>query len=118
MAIRDTQSIDTGTRVPDDSAGNFEGDDFGSVDLDDLHRLVTDRNDRLGRLIALRAPEIITRNEKRMLQAAVDALLDHGEIAEIIARIGVNSFTDYFNHIAGTEIALVVADTAAAPRAA
>ena len=118
MAIRDTQSIVTGTRMRNKNAGNFDRDGYSLVDLNGRYRLVINRNDRLGRLIDLSAPEIIARNEKRMLQQAVDALLDYGEIVEIIARIGVDTFTNYFNHIAGTEIALPVVDTAAAPHAA
>ncbi len=74
------------------------------IDLDDLYRRVVDRNDRLRQLIDLRAPEIILRNEKRMLRAAVEALFDDGAVAEIIAHIGVNALTTYFNYIADTEI--------------
>ena len=47
-------------------------------DLNDLYRRVINRNNRLKRLIELRAPDIIVRNEKRMLQEAVDALFDNG----------------------------------------
>ena len=118
MAIRDTQPIVTGTRIRTESAGQFSRSIFGLVDLNDLYRRVINRNDRLERLIELRAPEIIVRNEKRMLQEAVDALLGHGEIVEIIAHIGVDSFTNYFNHIAGTEIALTAVDSVVASHAA
>ena len=51
---------------------------FATSDLNDLYRRVINRNNRLGRLIELNAPEVILRNEKRMLQEAVDALLDNG----------------------------------------
>jgi DNA-directed RNA polymerase subunit beta' len=51
---------------------------FATSDLNDLYRRVINRNNRLKRLMELRAPEIITRNEKRMLQEAVDSLLDNG----------------------------------------
>ena len=118
MAMRDTHSIVIGTRARNESAGNFDRDDISKVDLNDLYRLVINRDDRLGRLIDLSAPEIIVRNEKRMLQQAVDALLNHGEIVEIIAHIGVDAFTNYFSHIAGTEISLPVVDTAAGSHAA
>ncbi len=91
---------------------------FATSDLNDLYRRVINRNGRLKRLIELRAPEIIVRNEKRMLQEAVAALFDRGEIAEIIAHIGVNMFTTYFNHVTGTEFDFPVADTAAASHAA
>ena len=49
-----------------------------SSDLNDLYRRVINRNNRLKRLIELRAPDIIVRNEKRMLQESVDALFDNG----------------------------------------
>ncbi len=91
---------------------------FATSDLNDLYRLVINRNGRLKRLIDLRAPEIIVRNERRMLQEAVDGLFDHGEIVEIIAHIGADMFTTYFNHITGTEFDFPVMDTAAASHAA
>jgi len=56
----------------------LDGGRFATSDLNDLYRRVINRNNRLKRLIELRAPEIITRNEKRMLQEAVDSLLDNG----------------------------------------
>src|SRR5665213_2430119 len=56
----------------------LEGGRFATSDLNDLYRRVINRNNRLKRLIELRAPDIIVRNEKRMLQEAVDALLDNG----------------------------------------
>jgi len=56
----------------------LEGGRFASSDLNDLYRRVINRNNRLKKLIALGAPEIIIRNEKRMLQEAVDALLENG----------------------------------------
>ena len=55
-----------------------EGGRFATSDLNDLYRRVINRNNRLKRLLDLNAPEIIVRNEKRMLQEAVDALLDNG----------------------------------------
>ena len=56
----------------------LDGGRFASSDLNDLYRRVINRNNRLKRLIELSAPEIIIRNEKRMLQEAVDALIDNG----------------------------------------
>ena len=56
----------------------LEGGRFATSDLNDLYRRVINRNNRLKRLIELNAPEIIVRNEKRMLQESVDALLDNG----------------------------------------
>ncbi len=118
MAMHDTQPTDTRTRFHTENTGKFDRDVFGPAGFDDLYRLMINRNDRLKRLIELRAPEIIVRNEKRMLQEAVDALFDHGEIMEIIAHIGANMFTTYFNHITGTEFDFPVVDTAAASHAA
>ncbi len=56
----------------------LDGGRFASSDLNDLYRRVINRNNRLGRLLSLHAPDIIIRNEKRMLQEAVDALIDNG----------------------------------------
>ena len=56
----------------------LDGGRFATSDLNDLYRRVINRNNRLKRLLELRAPEIIVRNEKRMLQEAVDSLLDNG----------------------------------------
>ena len=56
----------------------LDGGRFATSDLNDLYRRVINRNNRLKKMIELRAPEIIIRNEKRMLQEAVDALIDNG----------------------------------------
>ncbi|MET0145145.1 MAG: DNA-directed RNA polymerase subunit beta', partial [Ilumatobacteraceae bacterium] len=56
----------------------LDGGRFATSDLNDLYRRVINRNNRLGRLLSLGAPEIIVNNEKRMLQEAVDALFDNG----------------------------------------
>ncbi|WP_333709298.1 DNA-directed RNA polymerase subunit beta' [Tepidimonas ignava] len=56
----------------------LDGGRFATSDLNDLYRRVINRNNRLKRLLELKAPEIIARNEKRMLQEAVDSLLDNG----------------------------------------
>ena len=56
----------------------LDGGRFATSDLNDLYRRVINRNNRLNRLMSLKAPDIIIRNEKRMLQEAVDALIDNG----------------------------------------
>ena len=56
----------------------LEGGRFATSDLNDLYRRIINRNNRLARLIEIKSPEIIVRNEKRMLQEAVDALIDNG----------------------------------------
>src|SRR3970282_1168395 len=56
----------------------LEGGRFATSDLNDLYRRVINRNNRLKKLIEIKAPDVILRNEKRMLQEAVDALLDNG----------------------------------------
>jgi DNA-directed RNA polymerase subunit beta' len=62
----------------------LDGGRFATSDLNDLYRRVINRNNRLKRLMELRAPDIIVRNEKRMLQEAVDALFDNGRRGRII----------------------------------
>jgi len=62
----------------------LEGGRFATSDLNDLYRRVINRNNRLKRLLELNAPDIIVRNEKRMLQEAVDALLDNGRRGRVI----------------------------------
>ncbi|MDA9137227.1 DNA-directed RNA polymerase subunit beta' [Pelagibacterales bacterium] len=62
----------------------LDGGRFASSDLNDLYRRVINRNNRLARLIELRAPDIIIRNEKRMLQESVDALFDNGRRGRVI----------------------------------
>jgi len=66
----------------------LDGGRFATSDLNDLYRRVINRNNRLKRLIELRAPDIIIRNEKRMLQESVDALFDNGRRGRVIT--GVN----------------------------
>ncbi len=66
----------------------LDGGRFATSDLNDLYRRVINRNSRLRRLLELKAPEIIARNEKRMLQEAVDSLLDNGRRG--MAMIGAN----------------------------
>ena len=62
----------------------MEGGRFATSDLNDLYRRVINRNNRLKRLLELSAPDIIVRNEKRMLQESVDALLDNGRRGRVI----------------------------------
>ena len=62
----------------------LDGGRFATSDLNDLYRRVINRNNRLRKLIDLRAPEVIVRNEKRMLQEAVDALFDNGRRGRIL----------------------------------
>ena len=66
----------------------LDGGRFATSDLNDLYRRVINRNNRLKRLFELRAPDIIIRNEKRMLQESVDALFDNGRRGRVIT--GVN----------------------------
>ncbi|MBD3335120.1 MAG: DNA-directed RNA polymerase subunit beta' [Candidatus Eisenbacteria bacterium] len=62
----------------------LEGGRFATSDLNDLYRRVINRNNRLKKLMEIRAPEVILRNEKRMLQEAVDALFDNGRRARAV----------------------------------
>ncbi|MEW6337524.1 MAG: DNA-directed RNA polymerase subunit beta' [Acidobacteriota bacterium] len=62
----------------------LDGGRFATSDLNDLYRRVINRNNRLKKLLELRAPEVIVRNEKRMLQEAVDALFDNGRRGRVI----------------------------------
>ncbi len=63
----------------------LDGGRFATSDLNDLYRRVINRNNRLKRLLELGAPDIIVRNEKRMLQEAVDALIDNGRVGKAIS---------------------------------
>ena len=66
----------------------LDGGRFATSDLNDLYRRVINRNNRLKRLLDLKAPEIIVRNEKRMLQESVDALFDNGRRGRVITGTG------------------------------
>src|SRR5947207_15405155 len=66
----------------------LDGGRFATSDLNDLYRRVINRNNRLKRLLELGAPEIIIRNEKRMLQEACDALIDNGRRGRAVAGSG------------------------------
>ena len=75
----------------------LDGGRFATSDLNDLYRRVINRNNRLKKLQELRAPEIIIRNEKRMLQEAVDALIDNGRMGKAVLGAGnrpLKSLTD------------------------
>ena len=66
----------------------LDGGRFATSDLNDLYRRVINRNNRLQRLLRLKAPDIIVRNEKRMLQEAVDSLIDNGRRGRPVAGPG------------------------------
>jgi DNA-directed RNA polymerase subunit beta' len=66
----------------------LDGGRFATSDLNDLYRRVINRNNRLKRLLELGAPDIIVRNEKRMLQEAVDALIDNGRRGRVVSGSG------------------------------
>ena len=66
----------------------LDGGRFATSDLNDLYRRVINRNNRLKRLLELKAPDIIIRNEKRMLQEAVDALIDNGRRGRPVTGVG------------------------------
>ena len=85
---------------------------------DDLNDLEIVRHGRLKRLIEMRAPEIIVRNERRMLRAAVDALLENDEIAATIGHFGIGAFANFLTYIAGAGIDISLIDRAAVPYAA
>ena len=75
----------------------LDGGRFATSDLNDLYRRVINRNNRLKKLQELRAPEIIIRNEKRMLQECVDALIDNGRMGKAVLGAGnrpLKSLTD------------------------
>jgi len=75
----------------------LEGGRFATSDLNDLYRRVINRNNRLKNLLMLKTPEVIIRNEKRMLQEAVDALLDNGRHGRPVVGTGnrpLKSFSD------------------------
>jgi DNA-directed RNA polymerase subunit beta' len=66
----------------------LDGGRFATSDLNDLYRRVINRNNRLKRLLDLGAPDVIVRNEKRMLQEAVDSLIDNGQRGKALSRRG------------------------------
>ena len=89
-----------------------DADRFGPTltDLREKSRRVIERHARLKRLFEMRAPDIVVRNEKRMLRAAVDDLFGDAEIAGMVAWIGLKVLLDYFNRVGAAEIELAVAE--------
>ncbi|MCR3755033.1 MAG: RNA polymerase subunit beta' [Candidatus Westeberhardia cardiocondylae] len=81
----------------------LDGGRFATSDLNDLYRRVINRNNRLKRLLDLSAPDIIIRNEKRMLQEAVDALLDNGRRGKIITGSGKRPLKSLADMIKGKQ---------------
>ncbi len=86
--------------------------------LNDLYQRVIKSNSRLQLLAVMQAPDIIVRNENRVLRDAVIALLNNDEITQIISHIGTDAFITYLNHIAGTEIRFPIEVPATVSRAA
>ncbi len=74
----------------------LDGGRFATSDLNDLYRRVINRNNRLKRLLELGAPEIIVRNEKRMLQESVDALIDNGRRGRAVTGPGGRALRSLF----------------------
>src|SRR5574344_1718130 len=80
-----------------------DGGRFATSDLNDLYRRVINRNNRLKRLIEMNAPEIIVRNEKRMLQEAVDALIDNGRRGRVVTGAGNRSLKSLSEMLKGKQ---------------
>ena len=81
----------------------LDGGRFATSDLNDLYRRVINRNNRLNRLLHLRAPDIIVRNEKRMLQEAVDALIDNGRRGRPVTGAGNRSLKSLSDMLRGKQ---------------
>ncbi|HIE04456.1 MAG TPA: DNA-directed RNA polymerase subunit beta', partial [Candidatus Latescibacteria bacterium] len=81
----------------------LDGGRFASSDLNDLYRRVINRNNRLKKLMKLQAPEVILRNEKRMLQEAVDALLDNGRRGQEVKGEGNRALKSLSDMLRGKE---------------
>ncbi|MDX1916381.1 MAG: DNA-directed RNA polymerase subunit beta' [Rickettsiaceae bacterium] len=81
----------------------LDGGRFATSDLNELYRRVINRNNRLRRLIELRAPDIIVRNEKRMLQEAVDALFDNGRRGRVIKNNNKRAFKSLSDMLKGKQ---------------
>jgi DNA-directed RNA polymerase beta' subunit len=82
----------------------LDGGRFATSDLNDLYRRVINRNNRLKRLMELRAPDIIIRNEKRMLQEAVDALFDNGRRGRVITGANKRPLKSLADMLKGLEL--------------
>lgn len=81
----------------------LDGGRFAASDLNELYRRVINRNNRLRRLIDLKAPDIIIRNEKRMLQEAVDALLDNGRRSRVVRSANKRPFKSLSDMLKGKQ---------------
>ncbi len=81
----------------------LDGGRFATSDLNDLYRRVINRNNRLKRLIELGAPDIIVRNEKRMLQEAVDALIDNGRRGRVVSGSGKHKLKSLSDMLKGKQ---------------
>ena len=81
----------------------LDGGRFATVDLNDLYRRIINRNNRLKKLIELNAPMIIVQNEKRMLQEAVDALIDNGRRGKAVTGAGNRPFKSLSNMLKGKQ---------------
>ena len=81
----------------------LDGGRFATSDLNDLYRRVINRNNRLKRLLELRAPDIIIRNEKRMLQESVDALFDNGRRGRVIKDANKRPFKSLSDMLKGKQ---------------
>ena len=81
----------------------LEGGRFATSDLNDLYRRVINRNNRLKNLLQLKTPEVIIRNEKRMLQEAVDALFDNGRHGRAVTGAGNRAAEVAQRHAQGQE---------------
>jgi DNA-directed RNA polymerase subunit beta' len=81
----------------------LDGGRFATSDLNDLYRRVINRNNRLKRLLELGAPEIIVRNEKRMLQEAVDALIDNGRRGRVVSGSGKHKLKSLSDMLKGKQ---------------
>ena len=79
----------------------LEGGRFATSDLNDLYRRVINRNNRLKKLMDIKAPEVILRNEKRMLQEAVDALFDNGRRSRAVRGQGNRPLKSLSRHAQG-----------------
>ena len=82
----------------------LDGGRFATSDLNDLYRRVINRNNRLQRLLDLNAPDIIVRNEKRMLQKSVDALLDNGRMGRAVTGSNKRPLKSLADMIKGKQI--------------
>jgi len=79
----------------------LDGGRFATSDLNDLYRRVINRNNRLKRLLDLNAPDIIVRNEKRMLQEAVDVLFDNGRRGKVVTGANKRPFKSLSDMLKG-----------------